>query len=551
MNKTVNINLGGLPFIMDEEAYERLKDYIASLQRHFATTEGHEEIMQDIEARVAEILSMKLSGSKKIITMADVDEVISIIGKPEDMGAESNGANQTRAEENAPRYAYPRRRLYRDEDNKVIGGVCAGLGAFFDIDPVWIRLVWAISFFVFGAGLLLYILLMVIIPKAKTPAEKLEMRGDQYDLDSIKRSFKEDGKRFKKRMQDIGNEFSDPELHKKWRHQGEDLMDSLSPTVRRAGNIIAKVALSIALFFVVTIFIVLLVAFFSNTATVHFGDDTPFDVSFWNFAAMFTDSPQETNLLMAGIALMILTPLFMIIFGTVKALFGVRKRVKYVAYAASILFWAGVIISMIEGFRIFQRFDEKERVVEVIDLPAPKGDTLYVETRLPAIGANMTEIGFGAGEYLAQFDPIYFLPEARLNVVPSENGKYQLKVERISRGKNSIEATENASAIKVNHQMNDSTTLMIDRFTMLPQGTKFRGQRATLVLSVPVGKYVALGNSTRKALMRSPNVQDIPARKMAGHVWRVEAQGLSCVNCVKNPDHSHNGDDEDFEDDEF
>lgn len=536
---------------MDEEAYERLKDYIASLQRHFAGTNGHEEIMQDIEARIAEILSMKLNVSKKIITMADIDEVISIIGKPEDMGAENSGSDQAKAEENAPHYSYPRRRLYRDEDNCAVGGVCSGLGAFFDIDPVWIRLVWAISFFVFGAGLLLYIILWAIIPAAKTPAQKLEMRGDKYDLDSIKRSFKEEGDRFEKRMRDIADQYGSAEAKDRYRRKGEDFLHSISPAVKNTGNIIAKVALSIALVFVVTLFIVLLVAFFSNTATVHFGDDTPLDLSFWNFAAMFTDSAQETTLLMAGISLMVLTPLFMIIFGTIKALFGVRKKVKYVAYAASVLFWAGVVINTIEGFRIFQRFDEKERIVEVIDLPIPKGDTLYVETRLPAVGANMTEIEFGAGEYLAQFDPIYFLPEARLNVVPSENGKYQLKVERIARGKNSIEATENASAIKVNHQLNDSTTLVIDRFTMLPQGTKFRGQRATLVLSVPVGKYVSLGNSTRKALMRSENVQEIPPRKMAGHIWLVEAQGLNCANCVKNPDHNHNGDDEDFEDDEF
>lgn len=536
---------------MDEEAYERLKEYIASLQRHFANTEGHEEIMQDIEARIAEILSMKLSASKKIIVAADIDEVIAIIGKPEDMGGEA-ADEKAGAKENtntSNRYGFPRRRLYRDEDNQVVGGVCAGLGAFFDIDPVWIRLVWAVSFFVFGFGFLFYILLLIIIPKAKTPAEKLEMRGDSYDLDSIKRSYKEESKRFKKRIKDIAYEFSDEATHEHWRRRGEDLMDSVSPAVKRAGNIIAKTALSIALFFILSLFIVLLVAFFSNTSTIHFGSDLPFDVSLWNFAAMFTDSVGETNLLMAGVALIVLTPLFMLIFGTVKALFGVRKRVKYVGHAASLLFWAGVIIGGIETYRIYQRFDEKEKVATTVDIAQPKGDTLYVESRLPAMGADMTEIEFGNGEYLAKYEPICFWPEARINIVPSENAKFYLKVEKMARGKNSMEATDNASAINSIYQVKDSTTLIVDRFATLPANTKFRGQRLTIVLAVPVGKYVSLGNSTRKALMNCVNVQDLRPRKMAGHVWKMEPQGLSCTNCADVKSMRHDDDDDD--DDEF
>ncbi len=357
MNKTVNINLAGLPFIMDEEAYEKLKEYIASLQRYFATTEGdgHSEIMQDIEARIAEILSMKLSGTKRIITMADVDEVITIIGKPEDMGAENTATNQTNANESKSSYTHQRRRLYRDEDNQVVGGVCAGLGAFFDIDPVWIRLVWAISFFVFGAGLLLYIILWVIIPRAKSPAEKLEMRGDKYDLDSIKRSFKEEGDRFEKRMKDLAEQYGGKEAKERYRRRSEDLMDSVSPAVKRAGTVIGKVALSIALFFIIGLFVVLALALFSGLTTVHFTDETSLDISVWNFVAMFTDSAGETNLVIAALALILLTPLFMILFGTVKALFGVRKRTKYVGIVASVLFWAGIVLGLVEGFFIYNK----------------------------------------------------------------------------------------------------------------------------------------------------------------------------------------------------
>jgi phage shock protein PspC (stress-responsive transcriptional regulator) len=531
MNKTVNINLGGLAFIIDEAAYDRLSAYLQSLQRHFATTDGHEEIMQDIEARVAEILKMKLGSSKQIVTMADIEEVISIIGKPEDMGGENaSTSTNTGGQYNGEM----RRRLYRDKDNATVGGVCAGLGAYFDIDPVWLRLIWAVSFFVFGMGFLLYIILWIVIPEAKTPAQKIEMRGDKYDLDSIKRSFKEEGQRFSKRVTDWADEISSEESKRRFNRAGRDIVDSVTPTARRAGNIISKTILSIALFFIASILIVVLIAFFSNTSTVHLGDNLPFDTSVWEFASMFTESPGETNLLMLGVGLVVLTPLVMIIYGIVKALFGVRKRIKAVSLAASVIWWAGVIICGLETYRIYQRLDENEKTVDIINIIQPKGDTLTLESRIPMAGLNMTEIEMGDDtEYLASDEPMTFWPQVRVNIQPSDNGKFYLKMERMSRGKNSAEALTSAQSIKLNYEVKDSAQLIIDRYATLPAGANFRGQRATLIVAVPQGKYVAINNSLRNVLFGSPNLQDMRPRKMGGKVWKMENGGLDCVSCPK------------------
>jgi len=531
MNKTVNINLGGLAFIIDEAAYDRLSAYLQSLQRHFATTDGHEEIMQDIEARVAEILKMKLGSSKQIVTMADIEEVISIIGKPEDMGGEnaSTGTN-TGGQYNGEM----RRRLYRDKDNATVGGVCAGVGAYFDIDPVWLRLIWAVSFFVFGMGLLLYIILWIVIPEAKTPAQKIEMRGDKYDLDSIKRSFKEEGERFSKRVTDWADEISSEESKRRFNRAGRDIVDSVTPTARRAGDIISKTILTAALFFIVSIFIAVAIAIFSNTSTIHFGDNLPFETSAWGFASMFTDSPGETNLLMLGVSLVVLTPLVMILYGIVRALFGVRKKIRVVSVAASVIWWAGVIICGLETYRIYQRLDEKEKMVEIINIAQPKGDTLMLESRIPKMGLNMTEIEFGDNtEYLASDEPMTFWPQVRVNIQPSDNGLFYLKLERVSRGKNSAEALTSAHDIKFNYELKDSAQLIIDRYATLPAGAKFRGQRVTVIVAVPQGKYIAINNSLRNVLIGSPNVQDLRARKMGGKVWKMESAGLDCVSCPK------------------
>ena len=531
MNKTVNINLGGLAFIIDEAAYDRLSAYLQSLQRHFATTDGHEEIMQDIEARVAEILKMKLGSSKQIVTMADIEEVISIIGKPEDMGGEnaSTGTN-TGGQYNGAM----RRRLYRDKDNATVGGVCAGVGAYFDIDPVWLRLIWAVSFFVFGMGLLLYIILWIVIPEAKTPAQKIEMRGDKYDLDSIKRSFKDEGERFSKRVTDWADEISSEESKRRFNRAGRDIVDSVTPTARRAGDIISKTILTAALFFIVSIFIAVAIAIFSNTSTIHFGDNLPFETSAWGFASMFTDSPGETNLLMLGVSLVVLTPLVMILYGIVRALFGVRKKIRVVSVAASVIWWAGVIICGLETYRIYQRLDEKEKMVEIINIAQPKGDTLMLESRIPTAGLNMTEVEFGDDtEYLASDEPMTFWPQVRVNIQPSDNGQFYLKLERMSRGKNSAEALTSAHDIKFNYELKDSAQLVIDRYATLPAGANFRGQRVTVIVAVPQGKYIAVNNSLRNVLIGSPNVQDLRPRKMGGKVWKMGSSGLDCVSCPK------------------
>lgn len=544
MNKTVNINLGGLAFIIDEAAYDRLSAYLQSLQRHFGTTDGHEEIMQDIEARVAEILKMKLGSSKQIVTMADIEEVISIIGKPEDMGGEnaSTGTN-TEGQYNGEM----RRRLYRDKDNATVGGVCAGVGAYFDIDPVWLRLIWAVSFFVFGMGLLLYIILWIVIPEAKTPAQKIEMRGDKYDLDSIKRSFKEEGERFSKRVTDWADEISSEESKRRFNRAGRDIVDSVTPTARRATSIIGKTILTFALFFIASIFIAIAIAIFSSTSTIHFGDNLPFETSIWGFASMFTDSPGETNLIMLGVSLVVLTPLVMIIYGIIRALFGVRKKIRVVSVAASVIWWAGVIICGLETYRIYQRLDEKEKMVEIINIAQPKGDTLMLESRIPKMGLNMTEIEFGDNtEYLASDEPMTFWPQVRVNIQPSDNDQFYLKLERISRGKNSAEALTSAHDIKFNYELKDSAQLVIDRYATLPAGAKFRGQRVTVIVAVPQGKYIAVNNSLRNVLIGSPNVQDLRPRKMGGKVWKMGSAGLDCVSCPKKKTNTANDEEEEY-----
>ena len=191
MKVTVNINLGGYAFNMDDDAYEHLRRYMKSLEKEFSGEPSAAEIMSDIEGRIAELFKMRLNPYKQVIIMKDVEEVMAILGTPEVIsGGEPS-------DEQAPRR---QRRIYRDTDRRVFGGVCAGISAYLDWDPLIMRIIFAILVLPGGFGLALYLILWVVLPEAKTTAQKLEMRGDPVTVENIKDSVKKEFDTVKKKM---------------------------------------------------------------------------------------------------------------------------------------------------------------------------------------------------------------------------------------------------------------------------------------------------------------------------------------------------------------
>jgi phage shock protein PspC (stress-responsive transcriptional regulator) len=183
MNKTISINLSGMLFYLEENAYNRLFQYLNEIRQCFVGTDGGDEIIQDVEARIAELFA-KYIVTKQVILEKEVDEVIGIMGEPEVYNDDETTTQQPIEEkENKDRDAI--KRLYRDSDDAVLGGVCSGIAYYFGIDPVWLRLAFVIALFLAGSGPLLYIILWIVIPKANTTAEKLQMRGEKVNIENI------------------------------------------------------------------------------------------------------------------------------------------------------------------------------------------------------------------------------------------------------------------------------------------------------------------------------------------------------------------------------
>jgi phage shock protein PspC (stress-responsive transcriptional regulator) len=191
MKVTVNINLGGYAFNIDEDAYERLRQYMKSLEKEFSVESSAAEIMSDIECRIAELFKQRLSNYKQVINMKDVEEVMAILGSPELISGTGT------SDEPPPR---SQRRIYRDPDRRVFGGVCAGISAYLDWDPLIMRIIFAILVLPGGFGLALYLILWIVLPEAKTTAQKLEMRGDPVTAENIRDSVKQEFETVKKKM---------------------------------------------------------------------------------------------------------------------------------------------------------------------------------------------------------------------------------------------------------------------------------------------------------------------------------------------------------------
>jgi phage shock protein PspC (stress-responsive transcriptional regulator) len=196
MKKTFTINLNGIVFNIDEDAYEKLHAYLAAIEKHFAKEEERKEIIMDIEARLAEIFGGRINASKQVITIDDVNDVIQIMGQPGDFTEDDQTQGTDESVTNHKKY----RRMYRDPDNRLIGGVCSGLSAYFGMDPVFLRLIFLIAFFGFGVGLLIYLILWIVLPEARTTAQKLEMRGEKVNVSSIGNFVKDEFDNVKRSM---------------------------------------------------------------------------------------------------------------------------------------------------------------------------------------------------------------------------------------------------------------------------------------------------------------------------------------------------------------
>ncbi len=373
MKKTIQINIGGRHFHMDEDAFHKLNHYLESLKAHFASEgETGKEIMEDIEQRIAELLEKKITDGKQAVSLEDVNEAIGILGKVEDFVYEGTNGGTRDYEQYGRRDS---RRFYRDEDNNYIGGVAAGLGAYFDIDPLWLRLAFIALIFLHGLGILVYGILWLVVPKARTTNEKLQMRGIPVTLSTIKESVNAEYDKVKSGLHNLNR----------------------SPGAERTRNAIENLFRAIGLIFVAilkfmigaigviflitgTIFLALTIMFLMGFTHVfghfQFWDGVPFP-----FMSHFFLNSTHYYLLVIALVILVVIPIIALIYGGIKILFNIRTKHNVlrafllVTWVVALVFFISILAMNSTNFAAETSGKQTSRI-EVKKYPR-----LYIEVR--------------------------------------------------------------------------------------------------------------------------------------------------------------------------
>lgn len=536
MNKTVTINIAGLVFHIEEDAYDRLRSYLDSLRMKFNAEEGRDEILADIESRIAEILTAKKGPAREVVIMSDIDEVITVMGEPEVISDEANTQSEETKED--PRTETfgrrGRRRLFRDPDDKVVGGVCSGIGHYFDIDPVWLRLAFALTVVLAGTGVLFYLLLMIIIPKAETTAEKLEMRGDPVDVNNIKRSIQEEfeewGDRVKgygKRKKEEWGKHSYDSRNRSRHHRGyKDAEDFLRTVGTLFGRFLA--------FCLVVVGVLLLIGLFTGT---FFITDFGPDVISTQARSLFDDTGSYYTAITAGI-LVFGIPFIMMVYSGIMILFRLKRDNKIPGFTALGLWIVGIVLAVMSGTNIAAGFSETSETSERIAVVNPHTKNITVRVNIDPDMVNEyydndfnRHHHYGSRWKLATTNDTEWKQGAQMNIVPATGDSIEMFVYKKSQGRTIEEAHNRVTKMEYLIKQDSSTITFAPAFTF-DQTLGWKDQELEVELRIPVGTVIMIDRTCRGFIWDIDNVHNTLDDEMTDRRWIMTAKGLECVDCA-------------------
>jgi phage shock protein PspC (stress-responsive transcriptional regulator) len=601
MKKVININFQGRVVPIEETAFEQLKQYIESLRRYFANEEGRDEIINDIESRIAELFSERLKKGAVCITDDDVNAVIASMGRPEDFDdvagttAEPNSgtANQQQQSgyqsQSSSSAASGRGRLFRNADDKIIGGVASGLANYFKIDPVIMRIIFVLLFaplfwvyillwviipsqsiqtnitkrlyrsaddkvisgvsgglaayfniapwiprLIFALPLIIglisgpfnmwwsndwdfwwgpkvitgslgstlfltYIILWIAVPIAVTSAEKLEMRGEKVDLNSIRDTVKEDLEGFKHKAEKWGKEVK--ESAQQWGEKAKEFGQTAGtraktfsaeagPMARSAGSGIGHAIGVIFKAFFLLIAGSIALVLFGLLIGVLFGGFNIFPLKDFVLGGFWQ------NLLAWGTLILFLgVPLVALLTWLIRRIMGVRSRNHYLGYVFGSLWFVGLVCALFLSGSVTRNFKSgAQPVEEPINIVQPAGSKMYINV------ANNYSRYYGGDWFGIDWEDLPFyavnqdtvmLNTIRVNVVKSKDDLFHVYRVRFSRGSNPDVARSLAEKISFDVKQTDSM-LILPRGFAVSRFEKFRNQQVLVIVEVPVGKRIQI-----------------------------------------------------------
>ncbi len=517
MNKTVNINIGGLFFHIDEDAYQKLSKYFDAIKRSLSNSSGKEEIMKDIEMRVAELLTEKQKSDKHVVNNKDVDEVVAIMGQPEDyrIDDETTENNQTFTASSG------KRKLYRDKDRATVAGVCTGLGHYFGIDSVWIKIMFLIFVFAgFGTGIVAYFVLWFIMPKAITTSEKLEMTGEPVNISNIEKKVREE-------FDNISNKFKSVDYDK----MGNQIRSNTETAGNRIGNAFIAVFGAFAKVLGALIIVVSSITLFAiciSSIILMFSSTMPN-----NFVFNFIHTPisLETPLWIQGLLFLLAfgIPFFFLLILGLKLLVTNLKSIGNVAKYSLLALWiiAVGILSAI-GINQVSQISSEGKVIQKQVINISPNDTLYIKFKNnDEYSKNVNDRNNGRIVEDNNIEVLYS-NDVTIEIMKTDELLPYIQVEKLTSGRSITEAKSRAQKIKYNFKV-IGNQLILDNYFLSDLKDKFKNQSVELFLYLPKGTILKPDNSVQNYDRSDDEFFNLHFSD--DYAYKVGESKVKCLNC--------------------
>lgn len=528
MNKTVNINLGGMFFHIDEDAYQKLTRYFDAIKRSLSNSSGQDEIIKDIEMRVSELLTEKQKTEKHVVGLKDVDEVIAVMGQPEDYRIDEEGIGTTSTNYSSST-STASRKLYRDKEGGMIGGVLAGLGHYFGIDKVWLRIFFLIMFFAWGTGVLAYIILWIVMPEAVTTAEKLEMTGEPVTISNIEKKVREE-------FENVSDKFKNAnydEMGNRVKTGAEKIGSSLSDFIIAVLRVFSKILGVILIIAGLCILAALFIAVFT------LGSSSLIDVPWQGFieAGNFTDYPVWTFGLIMFFAVGI--PFFFLALLGFKLLSPNLKSIGNIAKSTLLAIWIiAVSLAIAIGLKQATAFAVDGRVVKKENINLNPTDTLLIKFKHNDYFAKSIN---EHNDFKITLDStgvdVIYSNNVSFKIAQTDNKLPYIQIEKEAKGKTLFEAKQRAEKIKYSYKI-IGNELILDNYLLTELKEKFRNQEIEITLYLPK-ETLFKTDSSLQDYDRSDDEYFNLHYSSSDYLYKVENDQVKCLNCPKE-ENEHN-----------
>ncbi len=548
MNKTININLGGIFFHIDEIAYQKMKRYLDAIRRSLSDDpKGRDEIIADIELRIGELLSERIKDARQVVNESDIDEIIAVMGQPEDymvdeeLFTDDSGKNYSRKSSH--------KKLYRDGEDKFLGGVSSGIAHYFDVDVIWIRLAWLIAAFGIGFGFIVYPILWILLPEANTTTEKLQMEGEPVNISNIEKKiraeFEDVSERVKGAASDVTDavkegydNVSDSLKKKQLRRKESKARSGLHDFIDVIGKIIVTFFMVIGKFIGVLLIIVavatligLIISLFTAGAVDFMGADYLFDGDFQ--VMNITGAPIWIISLL--VLILVGIPFLMLFF---LGLFILSSKSKILSRTAKFVLLGIWIIALLTaiyiGVRQGAEFAYDGSSIEKNDILVVPNDTLIVKMVDDETLSNYTNFRHHSSfrKVLdANDNAKFYSNDLKINIRLSDSTEAYVKVKKEANGRTRLIARENADKIEYGF-VKSGNTVSLNGYFLTDTKTAFKNQELGVTLYLPKDQIIYLDESTRTFLGYGiKTVQDIYRNDMGKHYFKMTDNGLDCLDC--------------------